>query len=78
MMLAEQEACAMFMNLTFTELIKKVLEEQYFPVVANIVESNLFMDIKGKLSVEELMSRLQSIHEKIMIDTFRDVPYEAS
>ena len=78
MMLAEQEACAMFMNLTFTELIKKVLEEQYFPVVANIVESNFFMDIKGKLSVEELMSRLQGIHEKIMIDTFRDVPYEAS
>jgi len=55
-----------------------VLEEQYFPVVANIVESNLYMDIKGKLSVEELMSRLQGIHEKIMIDTFRDVPYEAS
>jgi hypothetical protein len=54
-MLAEQEACAMFMNLTFTELIKKVLEEQYFPLIASVVESNLFMDIKGKLSVEELL-----------------------
>ena len=77
-MAAEQEACAMFMNLTFTELIKKVLEEQYFPMIASSVESNLYMDIKGKLSVEELLAKLQSIHEKIMIDTFRDVPYEAN
>jgi hypothetical protein len=68
----------MFMNLTFTELIKKVLEEHYFPLLANVVESNLFMDIKGKQSIDELLSKLQSIHEKIMIDTFRDVPYEAN
>ena len=57
-MLEEQEACAMFMNLTFTELIKKVLEEQYFPMIANIVEFNLFMDIKGRLSIDELLSKL--------------------
>lgn len=45
----------MFMNLTFTELIKKVLEEHYFPLIANVVESNLFMDIKGKQSIDELL-----------------------
>ncbi len=34
------------------------------------------MDIKSRLSIEELMSKLQSIHEKVMRDTFRDVPFE--
>jgi hypothetical protein len=38
MMQAEKEACEVFMNLTFTELIKKILENQYFPLISSIVD----------------------------------------
>ena len=49
----------MFMNITFTELIKKVLEEQFLPIIiAPNVDQYLDLDIKNRVSIDDLQYKL--------------------
>jgi hypothetical protein len=46
----ELEACEMFMNMTFTELVKKVLEERVYPEIFNAMQIDI--DIKNRVSLD--------------------------
>ena len=59
---AEQEACEMFMNLSFTQVIKPVLEKAVYQVIAEAVEEGIKWDIKERVTIEGIKQRLDEIH----------------
>jgi hypothetical protein len=72
--LKEQEACTLFMTVSFTSLVRRVIEEQVLPlVVAQNVEYALRMvDMKAKLSAENLEVLMRVIHDRIMAHLFKE------
>lgn len=68
----EKSACENFMNLAFTDIVKKVFEEQIFPqVIGQVVSGALVgMDIKGKYVGEELEEMAFKVHKQIMVRLF--------
>ncbi len=61
------------MNMTFTELVKKVLEERVYPEIFNAMKIDI--DIKNRVSLDQLQEDLQAIHDRLMFNMFRRVPY---
>lgn len=70
----EQEQCQAFMSSSFTNLVRKVLEEQVFPlaIAQNVEHVMRVIDIKGKLSAEEFEGILGQIHDRVMGYLFKE------
>jgi hypothetical protein len=64
------------MNLTYTDLVRKVIERVLFaqiltPVIDHVAQT---LDIKGRLSLAELMQKLDEVHTQVMLRIFKGVP----
>ncbi|TNV73296.1 hypothetical protein FGO68_gene596 [Halteria grandinella] len=70
----EQEQCQAFMSSSFTNLVRKVLEEQVFPlaIAQNVEHVMRIIDIKGKLSAEDFEDILGQIHDRVMGYLFKE------
>ena len=72
---AEQDACEAFMNLAFTQIIKKVFETRVYPALSAIVDRLASpYSLKGKVSLPDIQRLNADIHSAVMKTLFSPVP----